>query len=100
MPCDRRLFPLIASHCPFLLPTQAANLALLIGAILSTRTLCLTTLASAFPMPGARQVARPKHALLHRLKRRSRLLANKQVDPVAVHVACVPETAELTLGRR
>jgi hypothetical protein len=90
VPFYRRLFPLIQAHCPFLLPTQAANLALLIGALLSKRTLCLTTLAGAFPVPPERQVACPKHELLHRLKRLSRFLANEPVDPVAVQVAFVP----------
>lgn len=88
----RRLFPLIQGHCRFLLPTQAANFALLIGAILVKRTLCLTTLAEAFPVPSERQIPRPKHELLHRLKRLSRFLANTQVDPVAVQIAFVPTT--------
>jgi hypothetical protein len=86
----RRIFPLINAYCPFLLETQVANLALLIGAILTKRSLCLTTLAKAFPIPQERQVANPKHELLHRLKRLSRFLDNERVDPVAVQTAFIP----------
>ena len=80
----RHLFPALKAACPFLLPTQAANLALLVGAIVQQRTLNLTRLARAFPIPAERRVASPKHELLHRLKRLSRFLSNGQVDPVAV----------------
>jgi len=41
----RRLLPLVQSLWPFLLPAQAANLALLIGAILTRHTLSPTSLA-------------------------------------------------------
>ena len=37
MPFDQPLFPVVQAHCPFLLSTQAANLALLIGARLRSR---------------------------------------------------------------
>ncbi|HEX2298564.1 MAG TPA: transposase [Pseudonocardiaceae bacterium] len=86
----RHLFPALKAAYPFLLPTQAANLALLVGAIVQQRTLNLTRLARAFPIPAERRVARPKHELLHRLKRLARFLSNRQVDPVAVQVACIP----------
>lgn len=75
---------------PFLLPTQGANLALLIRAILIKRTLCPTDLARTYPRPIERQVPNPKHELLHRLKRLSRFLANDQVDPLAVQLALLP----------
>lgn len=78
-------------HCmPFLLPTQGANLALLIRAILMKRTLCPTELARTFPRPIERKVPKAKHELLHRLKRLSRFLANEQVDPLAVQLAVLP----------
>ena len=86
----RRLFPVVKNVCPFLLPTQAANLALLIGAILSKRSLCLTTLAKAFPIPVERQVDNPKHELQHRLKRLSRFLSNDYFDAVQVQLAFIP----------
>jgi len=75
---------------PFLLPTQGANLALLIRAILLKRTLCLTELARTYPRPIERQVPNAKHELLHRLKRLSRFLANGQVDPLTVQCALLP----------
>lgn len=75
---------------PFLLPTQGANLALLVRAILITRTLCQTDLARTLPRPVQMQVPDPKHDLLHRLKRLSRFLANDQVDPLAVQLALLP----------
>ena len=80
MPCSRRVLPVIAVCCPFLLEPQAINLALLIGALLAKRSLCLTTLAKAFPVPAVRQVPAPEHELLHRLKRLSRFLSNERVD--------------------
>lgn len=86
----RHLYPALKAACPFLLPTQVANLALLVGAIVQQRTLNLTRLARAFPIPAERRVASPKHELLHRLKRLSRFLSNERVDPAAVQVACIP----------
>lgn len=90
MPFYRRILPVITACCPFLLEPQAINLALLIGAVLAKRSLCLTTLAQAFPIPAVRAVPAPKHELLHRLKRLSRFLSNDQVDPVAIQAACIP----------
>ena len=75
---------------PFLLPTQGANLALLVRAILLKRTLCQTELARTYPRPSRRKVPQPKHDLLHRVKRLSRFLANEQVDPLAVQLAFLP----------
>ena len=86
----RRILPVVNALCPWLLSTQAANLSLLIGAILMKRTLCLTKLATAFPIPAERRVYSPKHELLYRLKRLSRFLGNHRVDPVAVQVAFIP----------
>lgn len=84
------LFAAIMGTCSFLLPTQAANLALLVGAILSKRTLRLTPLATEFPIPVVRRKDNPKHELLHRLKRLSRFLSNRQVDAAGVQAAFIP----------
>jgi hypothetical protein len=81
-----------------LVPTQAANLALLVGALLARRTLCLTDLARAYPTPAARRVAAPQHDLLHRLKRLSRFLGNERADALAVQCAAIPH-AVARLGR-
>ena len=86
----RALLPFIKSACPFLRSTQAVNLAWLVAALVTQRTLCLTTLARGFPRAGERRRVAPKHELLHRLKRLSRFLSNKRVDPVAVQVALIP----------
>jgi hypothetical protein len=85
-----RLLPLVKSVCPFLRSTQAANFAWLIVALLTQRTLCLTTLAKTFPRPARRRTAAPKHELLHRLKRLSRFLSNDRIDPLALQVAFIP----------
>jgi DDE family transposase len=85
-----RRLPLVKTVCPFLRATQAVNFTWLVVALLSQRTLCLTTLAKAFPRPPTRRTAAPKHELLHRLKRLSRFLSNAQVDPVALQVAFIP----------
>ncbi|MEA2514134.1 MAG: hypothetical protein QOJ59_3621 [Thermomicrobiales bacterium] len=67
-----------------LAPTQAANLALLVSAILARRTPCLSVLARAYATPAERLVAAPEHALLHRVKRLRRFLDNRRVDALAV----------------
>jgi hypothetical protein len=85
-----RLLPLVKTACPFLRATQAVNFTWLVVALLGRRTLCLTTLAQAFPRPAVRRTAAPKHELLHRLKRLSRFLSNEQVDPIALQVAFIP----------
>jgi hypothetical protein len=70
----------INAAAPFLVATQATNLALLISAILKKRTLCLSELARAYPTPEERKTAAPKHDLLHRLKRLWRFIENERVD--------------------
>jgi Transposase DDE domain len=91
----------VATVAPFLVATQATNLALLVSAILARRTLCLSDLARVYPTPVTRRVARPKHDLLHRLKRLWRFLDNGRVDAVAVQGALVPEVvARLGYPRR
>lgn len=80
----------INAAAPFLVSTQTANLALLVSAILKKRTLCLSELARAYPVPEERRVAIPKHCLLHRLKRLWRFTANERVDALTVQVAFVP----------
>lgn len=84
-----------------LAPTQATNLALLVSAILRYRTCCLSQLARAYPTPARRRVARPKHDLLHRLKRLWRFLNNERVDARSVQLALLPYTlARLGPARR
>jgi DDE family transposase len=80
----------INAAAPFLVPTQQTNLALLVSAILKARTLCLSDLARAYPIPEQRRVAAPKHCLLHRLKRLWRFADNGRVDALAVQLAFVP----------
>ena len=75
---------------PFLLPTQAANVALLVRAILIKRTFCQTELARTYPRALEPRTADPKHVLLYRVKRLSRFLANDQVDPREVQIALLP----------
>ena len=62
----------------------------LVSAILKKRTLCLSELARAYPVPQKRRVAAPKHCLLHRLKRLWRFTDNERVDALAVQLAFVP----------
>jgi hypothetical protein len=101
MPWYPRVRAAVAAAVPALLPTQAANLALLVSAILAKRTLCLTELARAYPTPAVRRVPAPKHDLLHRLKRLWRFLGNARVDPLAVQVAAIPHAvARLGQGSR
>ncbi len=92
MPWYGRVHGAIQAALPFLVPTQATNLALLVSAILARRTLCLSELARAYPTPARRRVAAPKHDLLHRLKRLWRFLGNRRVDAVAVQTALIPHT--------
>ena len=92
MPWYYRVRDAINAAAPFLAPTQATNLSLLVSAILKKRTLCLSELARAYPTPSQRRVAAPKHDLLHRLKRLWRFTANERVDAMAVQAALVPHT--------
>src|SRR5215212_6652676 len=85
-----RVLSAINAAAPFLVPTQATNLALLTSAILKKRTLCLSELARAYPIPDERRVAAPKHDLLHRLKRLWRFTDNERVDALETQVAFVP----------
>jgi hypothetical protein len=88
----------INSALPTLAPTQVTNLALVVSALLARRTCCLSALARAFPTPEVRRVARPKHDLLHRLKRLWRFLDNPRLDPLAIQTALIPHTIA-ALGR-
>lgn len=82
----------IKAAAPFLNVSQAINLALLVSAILDRRTLKLSHLARAYPVPEERRVDSPKHGLLHRLKRLSRFLGNGRVDAVAVQASLISHT--------
>jgi DDE family transposase len=100
VPWYPRVRAAVAAALPFLAPTQASNLALLVSALLARRTLCLSELARAYPTPPVRRVAAPRHDLLHRLKRLWRFLDNGRVDPLAVQAAAVPYlVAKLRRGR-
>jgi len=90
MPWYRRIRAAIEYSLPALAPTQADNLALLVSAILTRRTLCLSELARALPTPARRRVPAPKHDLAHRLKRLWRFLANPRIDPVTIQTALIP----------
>src|SRR3954462_7232161 len=82
----------INAAMPFLVPTQATNLALLVSAILKKQTLCLSELARAYPTTEKRRGPAPKHDLLHRLKRLWRFTNNERVDPLEVQMALVSYT--------
>src|SRR4051794_31453559 len=92
VPWYYRVLSAINAAMPFLVPTQATNLALLVSAILKKQTLCLSELARAYPTPEKRRVPAPKHDLLHRLKRLWRFTNNERVDPLEVQMALVPYT--------
>lgn len=92
MPWYPRIRAAINSALPALAATQATNLALLVSALLTQRTCCLSALARAFPTPPVRRAARPKHDLLHRLKRLWRFLDNPRLDPLAIQTAVIPHT--------
>ena len=80
MPWYNRILCAINAAGPFLVSTQATNLALLTSAILKKRTLCLSELARAYPTPQERRVSAPEHDLLHRLKKLWRFTDNERVD--------------------
>ena len=90
MPWYNRALCAINAAAPFLVSTQATNLALLVSAILQKRTLCLSELARAYPTPDERRVPAPKHDLLHRLKRLWRFTDNERVDALETQMAFVP----------
>ena len=81
MPWDGRIHGAIQAGLPLLLPTQAVNLDLLVNAILTGRTLCLSELARAHATPVRRRVAAPKHDRLHRVKRLWRFTVHGQPPP-------------------
>jgi hypothetical protein len=95
LPWYNRAKAAINAAAPFLVLTQATNLALLVSAILKKQTLCLSELARAYPSPDERRVAAPKHDLLHRLKRIWRFTNNRRVDALSIQIAFVPHV----LGR-
>jgi hypothetical protein len=82
----------INTALPFLVSTQATNLALLVSAILKKQTLCLSELARAYPMPPERRVRAPKHCLLHRLKRLWRFIDNERVNAQEVQLVLISHT--------
>jgi hypothetical protein len=90
VPWYNRVLSAINVAAPFLVPTQATNLALLTSAILKKQTLCLSELARAYPTPQQRRVDAPKHDLLHHLKRLWRFTDNERVDALETQVAFVP----------
>ena len=92
MPWYAQVHAAVQRVLPTLRATQAANLALLVSAILARRSLCLTALARSYPGPAVRRVARPKHDLLHRLKRLWRFVGNPRLDALAVQAAFIPHT--------
>jgi hypothetical protein len=81
VPWYDRVLSAINSSIPFLLPTQATNLALLVSAILKKRTLCLSELARSYPTSEQRRVRAPKKhdLLLHRIKRLWRFTDNARL---------------------
>src|SRR3954463_8740140 len=89
VPWYNRVLSAINATAPFLLPTQADNLALLGSAILKKRRVAPWELARAYPTPDERRVAVPKHDLLHRLKRLWRFTGNERVDALETQMAFV-----------
>lgn len=83
------LYPLLQSFIKELAPswrkTRVSGLALLAQAIYRRHSLVLTELARAYPVPEERKVARPKHGLLHRVKRVWRFLRDSaKLDEAAL----------------
>lgn len=82
------LYPLLLSFIQEVAPTwrhaSHVNLALLARGIIQRRSLRLTDLARTYPVPVRRKVRRPKHDLLHRVKRLWRFLAYPTLDVAAV----------------
>lgn len=79
-----QLLPFIKELAPTWRKTQLSNLVLLSSALFQRRSLVLTELARSYPIPATRKVARPKHGLLHRVKRLWRFLANPRLDDSAL----------------
>jgi hypothetical protein len=80
------LYPQLLAFIQELAPTWRVtshrNLALLARAIFVRRSLRLTDLARTYPVARQRKVARPKHGLLHRVKRLWRFLAHPTLEIV------------------
>lgn len=74
------LLPFFKEIAPGWRKTQLVNLTLLAQALFRRRSLTLTELARAYPLPPVRKLPHPKHGLLHRLKRLSRFLDNPRLD--------------------
>ena len=75
-----RIFPFCKQVAPTWRLTQLVNLALLCQALFERHSLVLTDLARAYPVPKRRKIAKPKHGLLHRVKRLWRFLHNPRPD--------------------
>lgn len=75
-----QLLSFIKEVAPTWRKTQLANLTLLGQALFQRHSLVLTELARAYPIPPKRKVDRPKHGLLHRVKRLWRFLHNPHLD--------------------
>ena len=84
MELDPHLLSFIKEIAPTWRKTQLVNLALLAQAIFRRRSLVLTELARAYPVPNERKVDCPKHGLLYRVKRIWRFLANPRLDHEAL----------------
>src|SRR5512140_3129974 len=76
----RQLVSFIKEVAPSWRKSQQDNLALLSQALFFRRSLVLTELARAYPIPEVRRVKSPKHGLLHRVKRVWRFLHNPRLD--------------------
>jgi hypothetical protein len=74
------MFAFVSELCPRWRRSQRVNLTLLCQALVARRSLTLTQLARAYPVPGRRKVPRPNHGLLHRVKRLWRFLAHPTLD--------------------
>lgn len=79
-----QLLPFFKEITPGWRKTQLVNLALLSSAISRRKSLVLAELARAYPIPLERKLPRPKHGLLHRVKRLWRFLDNPRLDEEAL----------------
>jgi hypothetical protein len=88
-----QLYTRLLCFCNQVVPTwrksQRVNLALLAQAIAKRHSLVLTELARAYPIPTQRKTVKPKHGLLHRLKRLWRFLDNPRPDHSALMLRLV-----------
>ncbi|HEX2922568.1 MAG TPA: hypothetical protein VHS28_00895 [Chloroflexota bacterium] len=79
-----QLLPFIKEIAPTWLKTQLTNLVLLASALFQQRSLVLTELARAYPIPAVRKVARPSYGLLHRVRRLGSFFADPRLDDPAL----------------